>query len=236
MAWALCGCLTFFLFVLTFQEAMAGVVIEQIMKDMEGRASKVVLYYAEEKFRTDDEEKGMTTIIDFQGDRMVMIDHRSKHYIQVKFTQWEKEVAERLKKDFPSVKPEKRKVIVKNTGETATINGFRTEKVQVFADEELIEENWMTRDVEMKEFEKVMEKVARGFSKDFQVEMKEGQEIYEKLRSYGYPILVKDYAITYGLGGIDVSEVKKMEKRELKDEVFLPPKDYKRIVPEPSKK
>jgi hypothetical protein len=206
------------------------------MKDMEGRASKVVLYYAEEKFRTDDEEKGLTTIVDFQGDRMVMIDHRSKHYIQVKFTQWKKEVAEQLKKDLPSLKPERRRIVVKNTGERATINGFKTEKVQVFADEELIEENWMTRDVEMKEFEKVMEKVARGFSKDFQIEMKEGQEIYERLRFYGYPILVKDYATTYGLGGIDVSEVKKMEKRELKDEVFLPPKDYKRVVPEPPKK
>jgi hypothetical protein len=235
-AWAFCGCLTLFLFALTFQESLAGVVIEQMMKDMEGRASKVVLYYAEEKFRTDDGEKGLTTIIDFQGDRMVMIDHRSKHYIQVKFTQWEKEVAERLKKDNLIIKSKRRKITIKNTGETATINGFQTEKVQIFADEELIEENWMTRDVEIKELEKVMEKVARGFSKDFQVEMKEGQEIYEKLRSYGYPILVKDYGMTYGLGGIDVLEVKKMEKRELKDEIFLPPKDYKKIVPEPSKK
>jgi hypothetical protein len=215
---------------------MAGVIIEQMMKDMEGRASKVVLYYAEEKFRTDDGEKGLTTIIDFQGDRMIMIDHRSKHYIQIKFSQWKKEVAERLKKEIPGIKPKRRKIIIKKTGETATLNGFHTEKVQVFADEELIEENWMTRDVEMKELEKVMEKVARGFSKEFQIEMKEGQEIYEKLRPYGYPILVKDYAMTYGLGSIDVLEVKKMEKRELKDEVFLPPAGYQKIVPEPSKK
>jgi len=34
------------------------------------------------------------------------------------------------------------------------------------------------------------------------------------LKPYGYPILVKDYAITYGLRGIDVLEVIKLEKKE----------------------
>jgi hypothetical protein len=42
--------------------------------------------------------------------------------------------------------------------------------------------------------------------------------------------------MTYGLGGIDALEVKKLEKKELKDEVFLPPSGYQRIMPEPSKK
>ena len=234
--WVVEGFLVFLLFTLAFRECMAGVVIEQMMKDMEGRASKVVLYYSEEKFRTDDEEKGLTTIIDFQGDRMVMVDHRSKHYIQIKFSQWEKEVSGRLKKEIRGTKPKGRTITVKQTGEVATINGFKTEKVQVFGDEELIEENWVTRDVEMKELAKVMEKVARSFSKDFQLEMKEGQKIYEKLKPYGYPILVKDYAMTYGLGGIDVLEVKKMEKKELKEEIFLPPIGYQQIIPNPSQK
>jgi hypothetical protein len=38
------------------------------------------------------------------------------------------------------------------------------------------------------------------------------------------------------LGGIAVLEVKKIEKKELKDEVFLPPKGYQRVIPESSKK
>ncbi|MGZ3538747.1 MAG: hypothetical protein ACXVAB_12035, partial [Thermodesulfobacteriota bacterium] len=75
-----------------------------------------------------------------------------------------------------------------------------------------------------------------GFSKDFRVEMKEGREIYEKLKPYGFPILVKDHAITHGLKAIDRVEVKKIEKKELKDDVFLPPAGYQKIVPEPSKK
>jgi len=206
------------------------------VRDREGNPSKVFIYFAENKFRTDHPNGSMTTIIDFREDRMVMIDHRSKHYVEVKFSLWEKEVAEQLKKSAPSVKPKSREIEVKRTGETATLHGFRTEKVQIFADGELIEENWVTRDVEMRDVEKVMEKVALGFSKEFKSEMKECREIYEKLKPYGYPILVKDYTITYGLRGIDVLEVIKLEKKDLADEVFLPPSGYQRIIPEQPKR
>jgi len=232
--WMIGGSMISILLMLSLQECLAGVVIEQVMKDREGRASKVILYFSENQLRTDHPEGGLTTIMDFKGDRMVMVDHRSKSYVEIKFSQWEKEVAEQLKKDVPGIQPKARKIIVRRAGETATINGFRTEKVQVFADGELIEENWVTRDVEMKEVEKVMERVAKGFSKDFRIGMKEGREIYEKLKPYGFPILVKDYTLTYGLGGMDILEVKKLEGKELKDEIFLPPSDYKQIVPNPS--
>lgn len=212
--------------ILIFQECRAGVVINQVMKDREGRASTVVLYFSGERLRTDDEEGGLTTIMDFKGDRMVMIDHRSKSYVETKFSQWEKEVTQRFKENLPAIKPRMRRIVVRRAGETATINGFRTEKVQVFADGELIEENWVTREVDMAEVEKVMEKVATGFSK----EMNEGREIYDKLKPYGFPILIKDYTIAPGLG-MDVLEVKKLEKKELKEEVFSPPSGYQRIIP-----
>lgn len=224
------------LLILMFQECLAGVVIDQVVRDREGNASKVIIYYSEDRFRSDHPNGGLTTMIDFKEDRMVMIDHLSKHYVEVKFSQWEKEVAERLKKSVPGTQPKSRKIVIKKTGETPTLNGFGTEKVQIFADGELIEENWVTRDISLKEVEKVMDKVALEFSKEFKTEMKEGREIYEKLKALGFPILIKDYSITEGLGGVDVLEVKKIEKRELKDEVFLPPKGYQRILPDSSKK
>jgi hypothetical protein len=218
------------------QECMAGVVIEEVHRDQEGRVSKVLRYFSENRFRTDDSEAGLRVIIDFKNDRMVMIDHHSKSFVEIKFSQWEREVAERLKREFPGIQPKSRIINVRRTGETATINGFQTEKIEIWADRELIEENWVTRDVEMKDVESIMGKVAQGFSKQFRFEMKEGREIYEKLKPYGFPILIKDYTITYGLGGIDVSEVKKIEKKELEDEVFLPPGDYRKITPTPPKK
>jgi hypothetical protein len=224
------------LLILMFQECLAGVVIDQVVRDREGNASKVIIYYSENRFRSDHPDGGLTTMIDFKEDRMVMIDHLSKHYVEVQFSQWEREVAERLKKSVPDTQPKSRKIVIKKTGETPTLNGFGTEKVQIFADGELIEENWVTRDISLKEVEKVIDKVALGFSKEFKTEMKEGREIYEKIKAFGFPILIKDYSITQGLGGIDVLEVKKIEKRELQDEVFLPPKGYQRILPDSSKK
>jgi len=217
-------------------KGLAGVVVEQVMKGQDGSPSKVLLYFSNDRFRTDHSEGGLTTILDFKEDRLVMIDHRSKSYVEVTLSQWEREVARRLKKEFSGVKPKEKEIIVRRTGRTAVINRFQTEQIEILAEGELIEENWVTREVEMKEIERVMDQVAKGFSKDFRLEMKESREIYEKLKPYGFPILVKDYAMTHGLGGIDRVEVKRIEKRDLKDEVFLPPVGYQKIVPEPSKK
>jgi len=232
----LIGLLAVFLSILTCQEGLAGVVVEQVVRDREGSPSKVLFYISDYRFRTDHPDGGLTTILSFKEDQLVMIDHRSKSYIEVELSKWEREVARRLKEQFPGVKPKERKMAVRRTGRTAIINGFETEQIEILADNELIEENWVTRNEETKEIEKVMDLVAQGFSKDFRLEMKEGREIYDKIKIYGFPILIKDYTLTYGLGAIDRVEVKKMEKKELKDEVFLPPAGYQKIVPEPSKK
>ncbi len=224
------------LLMLTVQECLAGVVIEQIVRDGEGNASKVFIYFLKDKLRSDHPHGNLTTIIDFKEDRMVMIDHLSKRYVEVKFSQWQKEVSERLKESGPVPQSKSKEIIVKETGERAVINGFQTEKVLVLADGELMEENWVTRDIELSEVEKVMDRVALAFSREFKSEMKETREIYEKIKAFGFPILVKDYAITQGLKGIDVLEVKRLEKRDLKEDVFLPPNGYQRIIPAPPKK
>lgn len=222
--------LSILVIVLLFQECLAGVMIDQVMKDREGTSSRVTLYFSGERLRTDDVDHGLSTIMDFKGDRMVMVDHRSKNYIEVRFSQWEKEVAEQFKKDLPAVRPKARRIVVRRAGETATINGFRTEKVEVFADGERIEENWVTRDVDMSEIEKVMERVSKGFSMEFRNQVAEGREIYEKLKPYGFPIVVKDYAIIHGSEGVSVVEVKKLEQKELNEEIFMPPKGYERVL------
>jgi hypothetical protein len=216
--------------VLVFQECLAGVVIDQVMKDREGTSSRVTLFFSGERLRTDDVDHGLSTIMDFKGDRMVMVDHRAKNYIEVRFSQWEKDVAEQFKKDLPAVRPKARRIVVRRAGETATINGFRTEKVEVFADGERIEENWVTRDVDMSEIQKVMERVSKGFSSEFRNQVAEGREIYEKLKPYGFPIVVKDYMIIHGSEGLSVVEVKKLEQKELSEELFLPPKGYARVL------
>jgi hypothetical protein len=228
--------LVFFSLFWTSQECPAGVVVEQVVRNEDGVPSKTLLYLSDHQYRTDHQERGLTTVLDFKEDRLVMIDHRSKNYVEVKLSQWEKDVARRLKKESPRVKPKKREIVVRKTGKTAVISGFQTEQVEILAGGALIEENWVTRDIEMKEIEQVMDRVALVFSKEFRHEMKESREIYEKLKPFGFPVLTKDYTMTYGLGAIDRVEVKKIEKKELKDEIFLPPAGYQRIIPEPPKK
>jgi hypothetical protein len=49
----------------------------------------------------------------------------------------------------------------------------------------------------MRDVEKVMDQVAQDFSKQFRLEVKEGREIYEQLKFYGFPILIKDHTLTY---------------------------------------
>ncbi len=231
------GWLILLLIIVTSGKVMAGMVVEQVMKYKDGTPSKASLYFSDLRFRTDHTGGGLSTIMDFKGDRLVMIDHRSKSYVEVKLSEWEKEVARQLRKEFPGMKkPQERKISVRRTDRTAVINGFSTEQVEVLADNELIEEDWMTRDVEMNEIEKVMDRVAQGFSKDFRSEMKEGREIYGKLKPYGFPILVRDYATSHGLAAIDRVEVKKVEKRELKEEMFLAPAGYQKVIPESGKK
>jgi len=230
------GCFIFLFLQVWIPKGWAGVVMEELHRDTDGRMNRIIRYFSEERFRTDHPEGGISTIIDFKGDRIMMIDHVSRSYVEIRFSKWEKEVAERLKRGLPEVKPKERRIIVRRTGEKVLINGFQTEKVEIRADGELIEENWMTRDVDLREVEKVMERVAKGFSKDFKVEMKEGREIYEKLKPFGIPILIRDYTLTYGLGPITVMEVKQIEKKELGMEIFLPPAGYQRIIPETPKR
>jgi hypothetical protein len=217
-------------------ECLAGVVVEQWVRGREGGPSKVVLYFSDYRFRTDHLESGLSTILNLKEDQLFLIDHRSKNYVEVKLSQWEREVAKRLKQESPGVGPKERKIVVRKTGKTATINGFQAEQIEILAGGELIEENWVTRDVEMREVDQVMDRVAQGFSKDYRLETKEGREIYEKLKSHGFPILIKDYTMTYGLGAIDRIEVKKIEKKKLENEVFLPPVGYQKIIPEAPKK
>ena len=222
--------------ILAAQRSGAGVVIEERVRDREGKSSPVVLHCAGDKLRTDAPAEGLTTIIDLKNDRIALIDHRSRSYVETALSQWEKEISKQLKQENPGVRPTARTITVRRSDEEGTINGFKTEKIQVLADGELIEEHWMTRDVDMREADRVMDKANEVFSREFRSEVREGQEIQKKLRPYGFSILVKDYTLTSGLKGVDVLEVKKIEHQELKDEVFLPPPGYERVVPRSEKK
>jgi len=221
---------------LMVQLSMAGTVIEQQVKDRDERPTQVILYFSGNQLRTDHPESGMATILDFKNDQIVLIDHRSKNYLSMKLSQWEKQTAIQLKKDNPAGQPKERVITVRGLGEIAMVNGYKTEKVQVLADGEVIEEHSMTKDIDMNEVDRIMEIGAQGLSTEARSQLKEGREIHRKLKPYGFSIRVTDYTTTTDRKGIDVLEVKKIERKELKPEVFQPPAGYQKITPPPAKK
>jgi hypothetical protein len=234
--WVIGIALAFLLVVSASRHSDAGIVIEQTMKNREGKVSRVVVYASGDQLRTDDQDGRLTTIVDFKGDRMVMIDHASRQYVEVRLSQWEKDISEGLRKNFPPVSSRQRNIVVKKTAETATLSGFKTQKIQILADSELVEEHWVARDLDMGEYERLMDRASKGFSKEFRSEMKESRDIHEKLKPHGFSIRIRDYAATYGLGGVDVLDVNKIEQRELKPDVFSPPQGYSRVIPEAPKR
>ncbi len=213
------------------ENALAGVVIEQVMRERGGKESKTILSFSDQRFRTDQEEGASTVIIDFKKDSMILVDHRLRTYTETKFSQWEKEVAKLLKMESPGTKSKTRKIVVKRTEERRIVNGFNTEKIDILSDGELIEEDWVTRDVNLEDVEKLMERVAKSFSRESGIEMKEGKEIYEKLKPYGFPVLVRDYSMTVTRAPIDRLEVTRIERVDLKEDVFLPPSLYQQTNP-----
>jgi hypothetical protein len=221
---------------LMVQLSLAGTVIEQQVKDRDERPTQVILYFSGNQLRTDHPESGMATILDFKNDQIVLIDHRSKNYLSMKLSQWEKQAAVQLKKGNPAGQPKERVITVRGLGEIAMVNGYRTEKVQVLADGEVIEEHSMTKDIDMNEVDRIMEMGAQGLSTEARSQLKEGREILRKLKPYGFSIRVRDYTTTNDRKGIDVLEVKKIERKELKPEVFHPPAGYQKITPPPAKK
>ena len=80
------GLIGFLLSTVLIPVCRAGVVIEEIHRNMEGRMSRVIRYFSGDQFRTDHPEGGVSTIIDFKGDRIILIDHSSRSYVEIKFS------------------------------------------------------------------------------------------------------------------------------------------------------
>jgi hypothetical protein len=72
---------------LWIHRSVAGTVIEQQVKDREERATQVTLSFSGNQLRTDHPESGLTTILDFKNDQIILIDHRSRNYLSMKLSQ-----------------------------------------------------------------------------------------------------------------------------------------------------
>lgn len=220
ISWALIVLATVFLLE---GAARAGTIIDQDMIDIWGKKSGLVLSYSKKRLRIDQKDGKLSTIIHFRNNRILILDHLSKTYITYPFSKWEKEVSQRIKGQKAT---ERREIRVEPTGEERTINNFGTRQIHVFIDGVLFQNIWLTRDVDLEGMLKAMENGLGRLSGLPKAEMEEREEIYTKVKEWGFPILIIEYREAFGKTLEEVTEVNRIESRNLDGELFTPPKSY----------
>ncbi|NIS71980.1 MAG: DUF4412 domain-containing protein [Proteobacteria bacterium] len=202
----------------------AGTVIDQDTIDVWGKKSGLILSYSNKRLRLDQKDEKLSTIIHFRNDRILILDHTSRTYIVYPLSKWEKQVSQKIgeKEAVP-----KREIRVESTGAEKEINGFETKQIQVFIDGELFQDIWATQDVNLGDMLKEIKKGfghLSGFSK---AEMEEKEEIYRKVKKWGFPVLTTEYRRVLGKTLKEITEVNRIETRKLSSDLFTPPRDYK---------
>ncbi len=219
-----CGLVIVGLLVLPERAVKAGTVIDQDMVDIWGKKSGLVLSYSKKRLRIDQKDGRLSNIMDFRRNRIVILDHISRSYIEYSLSAWEKRVSQRMRSQR---RDQKREIRVEPTGAEKEINGFKTRQIRVFIDGVLFQDNWVTQDVDLEEMLKTIKKGVGRLSGVSKAEMKEMEEIYHKTSEWGFPILTNEYRQFSGKTLREVTEVKRIETQDLADRLFTPPKGYR---------
>lgn len=208
----------------------AGTVIDQEMTDIWGKRSGTVLFYAKKRLRIDQKDGILSTIIDFRKDRILVLDHGSRSYVDYPFSTWEKLISQTRR---AQKHPKRRRIRVEPAGTERNINGFRTALIRVFADDVLTQETWVTQDVDMEDMlETIKESVDRLTSIPKTGEWEENQEIYRQIKKWGFPILTIEYRRYAGKTLKEITEVMGIQQKRLDRHLFDVPAGYIRRKPQ----
>ncbi|MBI5207537.1 MAG: DUF4412 domain-containing protein [Candidatus Firestonebacteria bacterium] len=221
-----------FIFFVSLTSIYSGTIIEQ----SEGSSNfdkiiTTIVYFSANNMRTDDPENKATTISLLGEDIGYYISHKKKSYLKYKLSERFKNLSNTQMKDNENNHeelPPKRKIDIKKTDEKKTINGFKVVKINIMANNELIEEDWVTNDMDMTEVKNIIEKLKKQ-NPNVQYQNSEEYEITKAIENYGFPILSKRYSIFLDEKVEDFIEIKKIEKKNLKNNVFAPPSEYKEV-------
>ncbi|MBI3329199.1 MAG: DUF4412 domain-containing protein [Nitrospinae bacterium] len=135
----------------------------------------------------------------------------------------------------PAQQPAKRpQVTVERTQETTLIAGYKATKAMVYADGKPYQEVWLANGIDLKgDLDlKRMRGLQAKLSKAIMPESPGGQAVeedpaYEKMLDEGYPVKI----VELGERGEpeSVTEVVRVEQRDIPDKEFQPPEGYRRI-------
>ncbi|MBI4651664.1 DUF4412 domain-containing protein [Candidatus Desantisbacteria bacterium] len=205
-----------------------GIVIEQVERstNFEGMIN-TVLFFSGNNMRMDDLENKTSTVSLFGEDTGYFISHKKKFYFRYKLSEKAKEEMkntgqnqEKPAEDSSSVIKNKKIEVIK-TSEKKVVNGFNVAKINIMVDNELVEEDWVTNDMDMTEVKNIIEKMKKLYSTQAG---NEEDEIAKALEKHGFSILSKRYSTFLNNEKVeDVIEVIKVEKKALSNNLFGPP-------------
>ena len=216
-----------------------------ILEKSEGELS--TLYYQNNQVR--DESGESTTIMDLIKSRLILVNTEAKTY-------WTGPVSDMLKMrdqamrmmqdQLKQMPPEQRaqaekvmqdamgppnapapEVTVKNTGESATINGLKTNKYEIWVDGHLIEEQWVAPAIDLaQELDiKKLQRMNSVFAQASGENSYESDPAVQELWSKGYPVKT----VQHLNGETLVREVVLAHKELLSASLFAVPEGYQRV-------
>ena len=166
----------FFLLLLTYS-SVSGIVMDQVRYELNdsGKKDKGVLLIQNNKMLFKDTTNNVSTLFDFDRDRMVVLDHNRKTYTVIdpkvfvkEVEAYTKKMEELRKKHLENLPPEQREMVeklikereaknnpgnkpfvisIKDREKTEKIAGYPSKKYDVMYNENLNEEIWLTKDL-----------------------------------------------------------------------------------------
>lgn len=167
----------FFLLLLTYS-SVSGIVMDQVRYEVKdaSKKDKGVLLIQNNKMLFKDTTNNVSTLFDFDKDKMIVLDHNQKTYTVIDPKEFVKAVEEHTKKmeefrkkHLENLPPEQRELVeqmikereagnllqknekiiisVKDTEQTEEIAGYSSTKYDVLYNENLNEEIWLTKEL-----------------------------------------------------------------------------------------
>ena len=247
-----------FLFVLLTYTSFSGIVMDQVRYEQKnsGKKDKGVLLIQNNKMLFKDTTNNVSTLFDFDRDQMVVLDHNKQTYTVIdpkvfvkEVEAYTKKMEELRKKHLENLPPEQREMVekmikereaenmqnkqiiisVKDTEQTEKIAGYDSKKYDVLYNENLNEEIWMTKDLNiqneldtnkmsnlMTEFKKVNKRLGDN-------SVKNEEAFINLFRNGGFPMKTVDHS--FG-DSVYVEEVIAVNKKDIPKSEFDLPTGY----------
>lgn len=219
------------------------------------RTRESTTYLQGKKIRTETEDR--VWVLDFDKGLLITIDPAAKTYSEMSLKdlkeaqkqamQWMGTLRAQMEEKMKTMPPESReamrkkldslpqamlgeekpaKISVKSTGEKKTVNGFACKAYEVYEDGDLMTRYWLAPSVSTAEFDEYQKELSKWLEGMGPLGANRLQE-WEHVRDKGFPIKVTRLKPDAGKMSFN-REILKLEEKSLSQNLFLPPKDYKR--------